>query len=138
VSAGPDVEALRLEVAAGHGLGEAAAGFLTGSTVEELEAQAGALARVVGAADARREPEPAAAPGDPLADALAGKEQRQRELAALFTRRAPQPRDETGRYAGRGSFDGGARPSLPLPPPTHGEWLGQVLRTRSADRGASF
>jgi len=40
--------------------------------------------------------------------------------------------------APRGSFDGGARQSLPPAPPTHAEWLGEVLRTRAADRGMSF
>jgi hypothetical protein len=76
------------------------------------------------------EPEPAEdeATLDELADVVA--ERILEKLAA-----EPEPEDPAG--AG-GGFDGGARRSLPQPPPSHGEWLSQVLRERRADRGADF
>ena len=73
-----------------------------------------------------------------FADAARSKAERRRELAALFAGWPAQPRDTaTGRFVSSG-FDGGARPLLPAPPPTHAEWLGEVLRSRVADRGANF
>jgi hypothetical protein len=111
-----------------------------GDLPDRLDAGGGRGLRNRIRATARRAPAHATdtEPGFSLADALAAKEQPKRELAAIFRGRSPKPRDQLGRYATRGSFDGGAREPLPPPPPTHGEWLGEVLRTRAADRGASF
>jgi hypothetical protein len=35
----------------------------------------------------------------------------------------------------RGGFDGGCRQPLPQPPPTHDQFLVELLRTRAADVG---
>ena len=35
-------------------------------------------------------------------------------------------------------FDGGARENVPLPPPTHDEFLVTLIRQSLADRGANF
>jgi len=124
---------LRREVAHAHGLDTAAASLLHGETLEQVEASAATLARLI---NTRSHPEPEP-PHDPLTQALINKAQRRRTLTALFTGR-PQ-RDEQGRYAKAGSsFDGGARKNPPPPPESHDAWLGRTLRERSADRGASF
>lgn len=109
MSTAPDarLEALRREVATAHGLGPAAVPLITGETVEQVEATAARLARVLNTGnhpEPKRKPEP---PRDVFAEASAAKAQRKRELAALFSGR-PQPRDELGRFAAT-SFDGGAR-----------------------------
>jgi hypothetical protein len=66
------------------------------------------------------------------------KASRKQALADLFSGRAPA-RDQAGRFAPKtASFDGGARQPIPPEPPSHAEWLGEVLRTRAADRGAGF
>jgi hypothetical protein len=57
--------------------------------------------------------------------------------AALSGHPSPVPSPEPVRSPA-GSFDGGARQSLPPPPPTHDQWLGELLRTRRADVGAHF
>jgi hypothetical protein len=134
-----DLDPLRGEVAARHGLGVDARSFLTGTTVDELEAQAAALAKVLGAHADRREPEPAAAP-DLLTVAAAEKARRKQELAAMFCGRAPQPRAESGRFA---SFDGGARQALPVPKSperAHGELVAGLAsyRRTHGGGGASF
>ena len=36
--------------------------------------------------------------------------------------------DERGRFSTAGGFDGGARQPVPSPPPTHDQWLVEVLR----------
>jgi hypothetical protein len=113
-------------VAAEHGLDERAARFLSGETVEEMEASAAALAELIG----RRVRGGRAAPAaDPISTALASKSSRKAERHALFTGRAPQRRDEQGRFTSSGGFDGGAR--KPVAPPRnpereHGELLGQM------------
>jgi hypothetical protein len=136
-----DADALRSEVAAARGLDPGAKRFLSGTTLEEVEASAEAFAQLVGANDRAsavgREEPPSSGQGF-FADAMAATAARKQAVAALFAGRAPQPRDEAGRFTKPASFDGGARPFVPPPPPTHDEWLAEVLRTRSADRGASF
>jgi hypothetical protein len=76
---------LRCELAAERGLAPAAAVFLTGESVEELERSADALAEFV---TAHRDPEPKQT--DPLAAALmpGANQRRQRELALLLSGRA--------------------------------------------------
>jgi hypothetical protein len=99
-------------VAAEYGLTPEAAKFLVGETLDEVEASAVALMQLIGR-DEGRDPDPAPAPQahDPITAALAAKAQRKRALAAIFTGREPQRRDERGRFTG---FDGGAR--KPTPP----------------------
>jgi hypothetical protein len=48
---------------------------------------------------------------------------------------APTPDSAPARGA---SFDGGARAAVPLPAPSHDEWLVTVIRQRLADRGGNF
>jgi hypothetical protein len=126
---------LRKAIAAAQGLDERAAKFLSGQTIEQLEASAEALALLVGQ---RNEPEPTAPAPDPITGSIAAKRQRKAALHAALTGRAPQqPRDERGRL----SFDRGARqPSRPRRDPqrAHGAWLANAIRTRSNDLGAGF
>jgi hypothetical protein len=75
-----------------------------------------------------------------FAAAVAAKAQRKRQLEALF--RAPQPRDERGRFTGSvarsNSFDGGARTLMPVrqhPLIEHNSLIVELLRTRGADVG---
>ena len=68
--------------------------------------------------------------------AITVKQARKAALEATFAGRTATPppaaeNESTG-------FDGGARESVPLRPPSHGQWLGDVIRRRLADRGASF
>lgn len=136
---GPDatLDSLRSEVAAARGLAPSAASFLTGETVAEVEASADQLVQVIGANAERHAREPAAAP-DVFAIAREQKAQRKQALLATFSGQAPQPRDETGRFRA-GGFDGGARrATLPTPAESHEDWLVRTLRSRAADRGASF
>ena len=135
-----ELDRVRAEVAHEHGLDVRAASFLTGSTVEELEASAAGLARLVGCSD----PAPIA-PLDLVARSMADKQHRKQALHRLFTGRSPQPRDSAGRFVLRGSFDGGARAAVPAPPPTgeqalmaHGQWLAQVIAHRRGDQGIHF
>lgn len=106
-----ELDSIRGAVATAHGLDSRAMPFLSGTTLAEIEAQAAELAEVIGAHEAREQQEPT----DLLTSARAAKAQRKRELAAMLTRRTSQPRDELGRFAGRGSFDGGARQPLRAP-----------------------
>jgi hypothetical protein len=94
---------LRSEIAAERGLSAESVSFLTGVTLEEVEAQADRLVKVVGTTDAQPEREPAA---DLFSTARAAKAERQQALLAVVAGRSEQPRDPAGRYAGRG-FDGG-------------------------------
>jgi hypothetical protein len=100
---------VRRQVAAEHGLDWRAAKLLVGSTIPELEQSAVELANAQ-KAERRRT----------LVDALCGR----------------RPRDGQGRYAKVATdLGGGARQSVPLPPPTHGETLSELFRTRAADVG---
>ena len=133
-----ELRSLRQDIAAAHGLGADATAFLTGTTLAEIEAEAGKLARLIGASDESRRQESEVAGPDLFGGMAESKASRKQALAALFSGRA-QPRDESGRYATKtASFDGGARQTPRPPPPTHSEWLGEILRTRAADRGISF
>jgi hypothetical protein len=103
---------VRAAVAAAHGLPEQAAGLLTGESLHELEQSAEGLAQLL--ADHRPQEAEPSPPPDPITAALATKTARKRELADRLLGRAAQPRDEHGRFASA-SFDGGARPSVPVP-----------------------
>jgi hypothetical protein len=127
---------LREAVAAERGLPDTAAPLLLGSTLAELEASADQLARLVGERGRGEAPAP---PADPIVAALADKQRRKQALADLIIGRSrTQPRDERGRFAPPGSLDGGARKALPARPPSHDEWVAEVIRRRLADRGAAF
>jgi hypothetical protein len=129
---GPNFEA-RAAVAAHHGLDHAAAKFLVGETIEELETSAASLARLL---QQRLPQEPAADALDPFAGTSIAKQVRQQQLLAALTGRSPRRRDERGRFAtNRGSFDGGARQSTPAPPELHNETLVKLLRTGAANAG---
>jgi hypothetical protein len=66
---------------------------------------------------------------------LAAKAARRAELRHLLTR---GPVAATPQTAGRGSFDGGARTSVPSRPQTHEQWLVSLLRTHPADQPVHF
>jgi hypothetical protein len=129
----PDV-ALRRHVAAEHGLNWQAARLLVGSTVMELEESAVALAKLLGK-DREQEQEP---PPGFFERAATAKAERKRALAAIFTGRAPQPRDEQGRWTGPVDFNGGARQPVPPRPEPHEQTLVRLLRTGEANAGARF
>jgi hypothetical protein len=118
------------EVAADHGLPAGAESFLTGSTLDEIEAEADALVKVLGASE--RQPEPTL---DPISEALRQKQRKRQQLLAAITGRREQPRDRQGRYV---SFDGGARQPVPGPPPTHDEYLTDAIRSHRHDVGPKF
>ena len=124
------IDELRVDLARARGLPDTAVSFLQGGTVAELEAQADTLAGLLGTTHAQREPEPPAP--NPFAIAAAQKEQRKRELTAMFTGRAPQPRDPAGRFA-TASFDGGARQPVQAPRDAmraYGELITQLAAVR--------
>jgi hypothetical protein len=121
-----DLEALRRLAATEHGLPPEATGFLTGSTLTELDESAAALAKLLGES---RDPEPTAAPAGPFADMAGDRARRKAELAAIFTGR-PKPRDERGRFKSTG-WDGGARTPVPIhpsPEQAHNELVLQMAR----------
>jgi hypothetical protein len=129
-----ETDEVRRDVAAMHGLPEAAAGLLLGETVDELERSAAKLAELLAArAPTEQTPEQA----NLLADALAPgvKQARQRALVELLhptPRQQARPRDEHGRFTTRsGGFDGGARQPVPIrrpPEEEHGETIVQLAR----------
>lgn len=130
---GPEspLDQLRSEVATSRGLTPSAASFLDGTTLEQIEAQATALARLLGENADRREREVALG-HDMFSIAATAKQVRKQALAAMFTGRALQARDEVGRFA-TGGFDGGARQSLPIaksPEQAHGELVGHLVGLR--------
>ena len=133
---GPDagLEALKAEVAPGHGLGAGAASFLTGETLDEVEASAAELARFVTGRRVELHPEPEPS-RDPIAEALSAKAQRHERIVAMFTGRPQQPRDQAGRFTG---FDGGARPTVARPADPekgHAEVVLQLARARALGAG---
>jgi hypothetical protein len=135
-----DLAAVRRDVAAGRRFAPAAAQFLTGDTLAEVEARADEFARLVNS-HAPTEQERTASMGDLLAAASAAKQARRAALVeALVAPSAQQPRDASGRWTTGSSFDGGARADggMPAEPETHGQWLGRILRTREADAGVGF
>jgi hypothetical protein len=100
-------------------------------TPGQLAVVADYLDAIAGHAGRETEPEPDV---DVLGAALAAKQERKRALADALQGRRPQPPPEE---TARGSFDGGARPIVRTPP-SHGEWLAEVIRTRKADAGGRF
>jgi hypothetical protein len=98
--------------------------FLDGSTVAQLDTSAAALAKLIGERGSGETP-------GPFTDMAGAKRRRKQELAAIFTGRAQHRRDDQGRFTA--NFSGGARESVPLPPPTHEETLLELLATRAAD-----
>ena len=128
MSAGLDE--VRSAIAARHGLTESATGFLVGSNVAELEASAGALSRLL---SEREHSQPEPEPFDIFAAGRAAKIERQRAIVAMASgRRAPQPRDPSGRF---GSFDGGARRTVVArpadPAKDHAETVLKLARARA-------
>jgi hypothetical protein len=130
----PD-KTLRRLVATEYGLEPEAATFLTGSTLDELDASAAELVRLL---RKRREQEQPAAGQGLFADAVAATARRKRELTALFCGRAPQPRDERGRFARTsGGFDGGVR-GEPVPHRRPPELEHNDLVVRMAELSRAF
>lgn len=136
---------VRQFVAAEQGLDAEAAEFLAGSTVSELEANAAALAKLLGTA-AAQEPEPAPRPPDPFSGAAERKAARQRDLVRSL-HGGQQQRDEHGRFvspsrASGAGFDGGARGGLPLrrsPEQEHNELVAQMASVSRTYRfGSGF
>ena len=131
-----DLEAIRFQIASARGLLSAAAKFLAGSNLVELEESASAFQRLLSAHAEPSEPE-AVAPTNLLADARAAKTARSRAIIEMFSGSpAGQPRDERGRYAG---FDGGARRPIPVrasPEREHGDVVLGLARLRAL-RGGS-
>jgi hypothetical protein len=125
------VDEVRAAVAARHGLGADAASFLTGSTIDELEASAERFARFV---DEHRQQAQPTSPPEPISAAIANKQAQKRRLAEMVVGRSrSQPRDEHGRYTG---FDGGARRPVTRPADPEAEhnvtvsqlaWLGRTF-----------
>jgi hypothetical protein len=127
---------VRHEIARARGLGQDATTFLNGTTVTEIERQAGALANLIGTSGDRGEPDPAATPADPISTAIANRQAQKRRLAAMIIGRPEQPRDELGRFASRSvSFDGGARgrplPTAPSPEQQHDQAILALARLRA-------
>lgn len=105
---GPDE--LRLDIARAHGLPDDATLFLTATTLDTLEHQAAALAKIIGTSNVEEQPAPAT---NPFTQGPAGKAARQRNLLAALHAPPPQERDERGRFTS--GFDGGARQPVPTP-----------------------
>jgi hypothetical protein len=125
------VTELRRAIAAQHGLSPVAASLLAGESVEELDASAAALARLVG--EGREEPESVAEAA--LADLFdpRARARRKQALTELFAGQPPQPREQSrdsqGRFTRSGSFDGGARQPTPAresPEREHDALIGQL------------
>jgi hypothetical protein len=130
------LDAVRVEAGVELGLNRKAAKLLlAGETAEEVEEAARALSEFINSRAPRQEPDPE--PADPISAGRREAAERKRRLLAAITGRRAQPRDRQGRFASV-SFDGGARQPVPQPPPTHDEWLGEVIARRLADSGARF
>jgi hypothetical protein len=134
----PNLDQLRAEAVASRGLDPAAVGFVTGTTVDQIERSADDLARLI----RQREQDDLAQreqfPSDLFTLAAADKERRRSALLDALTGRPRQERDEQGRFARRGGFDGGSRTPPPPPAPTHDQTLGELFRTKAADVGRSL
>ena len=124
-----DLDSLRAAVAAEHGLDDRAVSFLTGSTLAEVEESAARLVHLLG----EHEPEAPAAPAPAAADLFSGaaarKAAQQQALLNALTGRQEQDRDERGRFASSGGFDGGARTPTRArrdPAREHGELVGRM------------
>jgi hypothetical protein len=103
------VDPVRAAVAAEHGLDDRAASFLTGETVEAIDASAVALTKLLG--ERAEQGATASKAADPISTALGMKAQRQAALVQALHGQPTQERDQAGRFAGKTStgFDGGAR-----------------------------
>jgi hypothetical protein len=121
--------ALRRLVAAEHGLDPTAAKFLIGTTIEELEVSADALACLF-AARGRPEQEDVAVPNG-FAGAAQNKEDRKRALIGVLTGRA-RTMTETDATRPTGGFDGGARPMELRHPESHDELVARLLLEQRA------
>jgi len=104
-----DLDAVREQVGAEHGLPPAAIKFVTGETIEDIEGSADRLAKLLDTASARADDEPT----NLLDAARRGQAERKAALLASLSGRRAQARDSRGRYAPAGSFDGGPRRALP-------------------------
>jgi hypothetical protein len=128
-----ELDELRRAVVSERGLPEASAHFLTGETVEQVEASALEFEKLL----VEKRPEQESATSF-LGAVAAGKAARQRALVNLLTgREPPQPRDERGRFeSATASFDGGARRrSAQSQPEGHDSVLLRVLRSGEANAG---
>jgi hypothetical protein len=129
---------LKAVIAAQHGLDREASRLLQGTSIEELEQSAIALAKLLGK-DA--EPDPVAdSPPDLFADAAEMKAARQAALASALTGPSQgRARDAQGRFAATGTgFDGGAREPMPArrsPEAEHGQLIGQMAAISRTFRG---
>lgn len=133
----PILDQLRAEAVQARGLDPAAASFVTGTTVAEIEQSADDLARVIG----QREQDDLAQREQPGSDlftrANADKQRRRSELLGVLTGRPQQERDGQGRFVS-GGFDGGSRTPPPSPAPSHDQTLSELFRTRAADVGRTI
>jgi hypothetical protein len=132
-----EVDELRAGLCAAYGLPEGSEGFLTGDTVDEVEASAARFADLVAA---HREHAPVQ-DEDLLVHALTNapelKAARQQALVEALHGRPQQPRDESGRFAASGGFDGGARQPLAhqrSPEQDHGETILQLAHLSKLGR----
>lgn len=130
----PNLDQLRAEAVQARGLDPAAAQFLTGTTLADVEQSADDLARLIRQreqADADEREQPAS---DLFTRAAADKQRRRSELLGALSGRPLPERDEQGRFA-TGGFDGGSRTPPPPPAPSHDQTLSELFRTKAADVG---
>ena len=130
---------VKLIMANEHGLDAEHARFLVGTSVDELERSAIRLKQLLGERESE-EHEPPFAHASALFATAETKAERKRALRAVITGRAPQPRDERGRFTSSG-FDGGAREPAQTPrnpEREHDRWLLDALASRRVDAGARF
>jgi hypothetical protein len=136
----PILDRLRAEAVAARGLDPAAASFVTGTTLAEIEQSADDLARLIrqreqlAADDLAQREQPAS---DLFTRAAADKQRRRRQLLGALTGRPRPGRDEQGRFV-KGGFDGGARESPPPPTPTHDQTLAWLFASKAADVGRTL
>jgi hypothetical protein len=133
------LDPVRATIAAEHGLTDEAARFLTGDTIEAIEASAVSLTKLLGE---RAEKEATVSKAtDPISASLASKAQRQAALVQALHGQPAQARDERGRFtSAAGGFDGGAREAIPEkgdPAKEHDELISDMARV-SATFGRSF
>ena len=129
----PNLDQLRAEAVQARGLDPAAAQFLTGTTLADVEQSADDLARLIRQREqpTRRAEQPAS---DLFTRAAADKQRRRSELLGALSGRPLPERDEQGRFA-TGGFDGGSRTPPPPPAPSHDQTLSELFRTKAADVG---
>ena len=136
----PGLDQFRAEAVAARGLDPAAASFVTGATITDIEQSAADLARLIrqreqaDADDLAQREQPGS---DFFARAVADKQRRRSELLGALTGRPRQERDEQGRFVS-GGFDGGSRTSPPSPAPSHDQTLSELFRTKAADDGPNI